>query len=447
MVLGVCRIILRDPDEAEDAAQQAFLSAFRAMLDGSAPRDPAAWLGTIARNECRTRLRARERAPLALTENAPPTPDAHSVVSGREDAETVLRALSNLSERQREALILRSLYGLSYREVAKALGTSVAGVETLLFRGRRRLSEVTRPQLAAAHALLVLPLALKVELARLVPGFEAGAASGGGRAIGVAGGALGIAVAGTAGGGGGPGIAGLLGAPVAARIVGVVTAVTIGVAAAPTLQSPTGEPPRSDAALPWAGGGNVAAEDVGASAGRVIPGPREAGSPPAGAPRDLDTPSPEGALRRATITGGGPGAGTPAIDQPAGTPATAPKPAGDNRRSDEPKWDEEDRDASHRRHGDDDDDRSGRRDGDATDTGADESGADTRKNEGDGGDSSRGAETPDVPKVAEPNVDAPTVTAPDTDETTTGETNMAPPAPPPPPAEAPTDTTPTTTNP
>src|SRR5215471_7732609 len=57
MVLGLCRLLLRDPAEAEDAAQQTFLSAHRALLGGGQPR-----------NECRARIRTRMRAPLSLAE-------------------------------------------------------------------------------------------------------------------------------------------------------------------------------------------------------------------------------------------------------------------------------------------------------------------------------------------------------------------------------------------
>ena len=46
MVYGVCRLILRDPVEAEDAAQQTFLSAYRALLRGTTPREPDAWRGS-----------------------------------------------------------------------------------------------------------------------------------------------------------------------------------------------------------------------------------------------------------------------------------------------------------------------------------------------------------------------------------------------------------------
>src|SRR5436305_14295600 len=64
MVTGLCRALLRDQGEAEDAAQQVFLSAHRSLLNGATPREPAAWLAAIARNECWAPIRARMREPL-----------------------------------------------------------------------------------------------------------------------------------------------------------------------------------------------------------------------------------------------------------------------------------------------------------------------------------------------------------------------------------------------
>jgi len=63
-VSGLCGALLRSRTDAEDAAQQTFLSAHRALLNGSRPEQPAAWLATIARNECWSRIRTRMREPL-----------------------------------------------------------------------------------------------------------------------------------------------------------------------------------------------------------------------------------------------------------------------------------------------------------------------------------------------------------------------------------------------
>src|ERR687885_2814728 len=84
MVYGLCRVLLRDRVEAEDASQQTFLSAHASLLNGVEPRDPAAWLATIARNECRARLRGRMAAPLALVETDGQTDEAEVAAERRE---------------------------------------------------------------------------------------------------------------------------------------------------------------------------------------------------------------------------------------------------------------------------------------------------------------------------------------------------------------------------
>jgi RNA polymerase sigma-70 factor, ECF subfamily len=173
MVYGVCRLILRDPIEAEDAAQQTFLSAYRAMLAGQVPRDPPAWLGTIARNECRGRLRSRSNEPLVLVE-ADSGHDTQREAGRRAEIEALCAALAELPPQQRDAVVLREFYGLSYREVAVALGVSGAAVESILFRSRKRLQTQLRP-FRAAFGALTLPPTLQESLAQLLPGFGGGA--------------------------------------------------------------------------------------------------------------------------------------------------------------------------------------------------------------------------------------------------------------------------------
>jgi RNA polymerase sigma factor (sigma-70 family) len=179
MVYGVCRVLLRDPDEAEDAAQQVFLSAHRSMLGGTEPREPAAWLGTIARNECRARIRARMTTPLALVEERDAAAiDVEHAAAQRAEIEALCAALAELPQHQREAIVLREFYGLSYEEVQAALGITDAAVESLLFRARKRLQRELRPARVASGAL-ALPLALRDALAHAVPGFSSGSGAGG----------------------------------------------------------------------------------------------------------------------------------------------------------------------------------------------------------------------------------------------------------------------------
>src|SRR5689334_6368486 len=183
MVYGVCRLILRDPTDAEDAAQQTFLSAYRGLLAGQQPREPSAWLGTIARNECRHRLRSRSAEPLALV-TEPSVDETQREVGRRAEAEALCAALAELPPQQRDAIVLREFYGLSYAEVAAALGLTGAAVETLLFRSRRRLQDHLRP-LRAALGVLTLPPSLAESLAQALPGFG-GSAAGAGVGAGVA---------------------------------------------------------------------------------------------------------------------------------------------------------------------------------------------------------------------------------------------------------------------
>jgi RNA polymerase sigma factor (sigma-70 family) len=151
-VSGLCHALLRDRAEAEDAAQQTFLSAHRALLGGTDPREPAAWLAAIARNECWARIRGRMREPLPVSEleTASTRHDPLEEAIRRADLAALWRAVEELPRPQRDALLLREFGGLSYEELAAALAVSGPAVESLLFRARQRL----RLRLRAAYASL-----------------------------------------------------------------------------------------------------------------------------------------------------------------------------------------------------------------------------------------------------------------------------------------------------
>jgi RNA polymerase sigma factor (sigma-70 family) len=208
MVMGICRVLLRDPHEAEDAAQQTFLLAHRALLGGTEPRDSAAWLATIARNECRGRIRTRMATPASE-----PFADDHPELSvagvdetaERRDLVRALRAaLAELPERQRQAIVLREFYGLRQDELAAALEVEEPSVESLLWRARRSLAKRNVATDVGA-AILLVPPTLREQLARLIPGF-------GETAVGVGAAGAGIPVA----------------AKLAAAAAAVVTAASVG---------------------------------------------------------------------------------------------------------------------------------------------------------------------------------------------------------------------------
>jgi RNA polymerase sigma-70 factor, ECF subfamily len=150
LVRSICHSLLRDRSEVEDAVQQTFLSAQRAIVNGSSPRDGAAWLATIARHESLARVRARMRAPLPVElEEGDLGSDAHSAAVLRQEAGELRDALAELPAQQREAILLREVRGLSYQEVAASLSVTTSAVESLLFRARRSLQTRLREALAA----------------------------------------------------------------------------------------------------------------------------------------------------------------------------------------------------------------------------------------------------------------------------------------------------------
>ena len=143
----VYRFILRDvrnPEEAEDVTQTAFLNAYRALQHGDAPEKPRAWLLTIAQNVARRRFRARSVRPQEVELN--PETAVAPAVEGPSAGE-IREALLRLRPNHRVVIVLREIGGLSYSEIAEKLGVSVSAVETLLFRARRALrDELSAPE-------------------------------------------------------------------------------------------------------------------------------------------------------------------------------------------------------------------------------------------------------------------------------------------------------------
>jgi len=147
-VLAYSGSVLGASDQAEDIAQSTFLKAYRALVDGVGPEDPREWLIAIARNECELHFRAVSRRPREVTLDK----DLAAPENGDATASEVRRALEQLGDNQRQALVLREFEGRSYEEIATALDLSGSAVETLLFRARRALREQFEAAGGCAHA-------------------------------------------------------------------------------------------------------------------------------------------------------------------------------------------------------------------------------------------------------------------------------------------------------
>ena len=131
--------LLGNPHDAEDVAQTTFMVAYQTLSRGERLHKPRAWLLKVAHNVCLQRFRAQARRPKEV-ELPPELADAVAEDEAPVIAETV-SAMQHLGFRQRAALVLREIGGLSYSQIADALGLSLPAVEMLLFRARRSLRE------------------------------------------------------------------------------------------------------------------------------------------------------------------------------------------------------------------------------------------------------------------------------------------------------------------
>lgn len=132
------------------------MDAYRAVLRGTSPESPRAWLLAIAENVRRRRFRSAQRRPseVPLHEDAAPAAEG-----SHEQAAALAAALAGLPEQQREAFVLREISGLAYDEIAGRTGSTVASVQMLLFRARRTLrAELDPPVAAPRRAGAIVPL-------------------------------------------------------------------------------------------------------------------------------------------------------------------------------------------------------------------------------------------------------------------------------------------------
>lgn len=139
-VLSFCRHMLGSPEEAEDAVQQTFASAYRALLQDDAREiSLKPWLYTIARNRCLSMLRARRDEVHAAHE--PATAGLAEQVEQRAELRQLLRDIGELPDEQRAALLLSETADLSHAEIADVLECEVPKVKALVFRARNSLLE------------------------------------------------------------------------------------------------------------------------------------------------------------------------------------------------------------------------------------------------------------------------------------------------------------------
>ena len=146
-LLRFCLRRLNDRHEAEDAAQEAFARAWKALPRFAGERRFYPWLTVIAGNICTDMLRRRSRSTptddLELTAQRPVgvvgEETSEELVLAAVDGELVHRALDRLSTRHRHVLAMREGSGWTYQQIADHEGVEIGTIETLLWRARQAL--------------------------------------------------------------------------------------------------------------------------------------------------------------------------------------------------------------------------------------------------------------------------------------------------------------------
>ena len=150
---------VRNPAEAEDIAQEAFIKAYRALPQFRGDSAFYTWMYRIAINTAKNSLASRDRRPIAYDLDLTDPEESHSVQTKLQDPDTpegmalteeirliVNSAIEALPEELKTAIVLRELDGLSYEEIAAAMECPVGTVRSRIFRAReaidKRLREV-----------------------------------------------------------------------------------------------------------------------------------------------------------------------------------------------------------------------------------------------------------------------------------------------------------------
>lgn len=141
-------------EDARDVAQEAFLRAYRGLRGFKGDAKFSSWLYRITLNLCRDWMRRERRAPTIQVpegvdavemadDRSQPVESVEDLVARREMSQAVQRAMTELPEEQRMAIMLKEYQGLTFQEIADLLDCPLSTVKTRLYQGlsvlRRRL--------------------------------------------------------------------------------------------------------------------------------------------------------------------------------------------------------------------------------------------------------------------------------------------------------------------
>lgn len=145
-VYNLCFRMLNSTGDAEDAAQETFLRAYKSMKKYDKSRSFATWLMSIAAHYCIDQLRKR-RMKIISTEDIPyfevvdGNPGPESIMAQNQEQDRVRKLLHTLNPIDRAAVIMYYWNELSYQEISQALNLTESAVKSRLHRARRNLAQ------------------------------------------------------------------------------------------------------------------------------------------------------------------------------------------------------------------------------------------------------------------------------------------------------------------
>lgn len=156
-VYNLCYRTLGDPNEAEDATQEAFLRAYTNFSRYDPERRFLTWILSIASNHCIDRLRRRRQNWVSIDDDiageqlVAPSESPHRSAERREQAETIQGFLNRMAPDYRIPLVLLYWYDLSYEEIASTMNLSVAAVKSRLHRGRKQMADLMQAESRSSY--------------------------------------------------------------------------------------------------------------------------------------------------------------------------------------------------------------------------------------------------------------------------------------------------------
>ena len=152
--------MIRDPGEIEDVAQEAFIKAYRALPQFRGESAFYTWLYRIAINTARNWLAQNNRRPSTpsaqenedgetfdATDNLTDSSNPESEMASRQIADTVNKAMNDLPEDLRNAIVMREIDGMSYEDIAESMNCPIGTVRSRIFRAREAIATRLRPLL------------------------------------------------------------------------------------------------------------------------------------------------------------------------------------------------------------------------------------------------------------------------------------------------------------